>query len=218
MVAAAERAGVMMMTAQTLRFDPAIVLLKEQMAAIGRLKSASFTSHIETKAGLLAYTPQPVKLGALLEIGVHLLDLARFLTGEEMAEARCVLLPLAQAPETAATAQLKTVSGVVCTLDVARVDAVRVGTATVVGLKGTVRADWPRRCVTAFTGGDAPVEWTVEPRPTVLAVLQAFLEAIQTGTRPPVTGVDGCRAVELADVCYRSAELGGGWIPVPSPG
>jgi len=34
---------------------------------------------------------------------------------------------------------------------------------------------------------------------------------------PPITGVDGCRAVEAADACYRSAELGGVWVEVESP-
>jgi predicted dehydrogenase len=57
-------------------------------------------------------------------------------------------------------------------------------------------------------------KWTVEPHATVLATLQAFIHAIHTGTPPPITGMDGCRAVEAADACYRSAELGGVWVDV----
>jgi predicted dehydrogenase len=55
---------------------------------------------------------------------------------------------------------------------------------------------------------------TVEPRPTVLDTLQAFVHAIQTQTPPPITGLDGCRAVEAADACYRSATLGGTVVSV----
>jgi len=39
----------------------------------------------------------------------------------------------------------------------------------------------------------------------ILAALQAFVQAVRTGTAPPVTGLDGCLAVEAADACYRSA-------------
>lgn len=42
-----------------------------------------------------------------------------------------------------------------------------------------------------------------------LPVLRAFVHAIETKTPPPITGRDGCNAVEVADACYRSAEQGG---------
>lgn len=208
MVAAADRARVPLMTAQTLRFDPAILLLKEQLRTIGRLQSATLVSHIETKANMLPGTATPVPLGALLELGVHLLDLVRFLTGEEIAEVRCSIAP-AGGPETVATVRLRTTGGLACTLDIARVESQRVGTAEWIGSAGTVTADWPGRTVTRCLTGGASDRRTVEPRPTVLAALQAFVHAIRTGTPPPVTGLDGCRAVEAADACYRSASLGG---------
>jgi predicted dehydrogenase len=47
--------------------------------------------------------------------------------------------------------------------------------------------------------------WTLDVKPTVLATLQAFVHAIRTATVPPITGLDGCLAVEAADACYRSA-------------
>ena len=52
-------------------------------------------------------------------------------------------------------------------------------------------------------------EWHVENRPTVVTVLRLFLQAIERNTPMPVTGLDGQRAVEIADACYRSAEEGG---------
>ena len=42
-------------------------------------------------------------------------------------------------------------------------------------------------------------EWTA---------LRAFLDALTRGVPMPVTGVDGLRAVEIADACYESAESG----------
>jgi predicted dehydrogenase len=215
MVAAADKAGVLLMTAQTMRFDPTILLLKEQLVTIGPLQSATLISHIDTKANIPAGTATALPLGALLEIGIHLLDLVRFLSGEEVVEVQCRMSPLASlAPETRATAQLRTVDGLNCLLDIARVESQRVGRTEWVGGGGSVTADWVQRRVTRSADRGPVDEWTVEPRPTVLATLQAFVLAVETGMPPPVTGLDGCRAVELADACYRSAERGGTWIPV----
>lgn len=219
MVGAADQAGVLLMTAQTLRFDPAILLLKEQVRTIGPLQSAVLTSHIETKANVLPGSAAPVPLGALLELGVHLLDLVRFLTGEEIVEVRSMMAPMpSSAPEIEAKVELRTAGGVSCVLDIARVESRRVGTAEWVGTAGCVIADWPQRKVTRITASGRSDEWTVDPRPTVLATLEAFVRAIRTGMPPPVTGLDGCRAVEAADACYRSAAQGGTIVSLVSNG
>ncbi|WP_455388110.1 Gfo/Idh/MocA family protein [Petrachloros mirabilis] len=218
MVDAAAEAGVLLMTAQTMRFDPAILLLKKQLEYIGRLQSATLVSHIETKPNLLTDAAQPVALGALLELGVHLLDLVRFLTGDEIIKVRCTMTPPpSTAPETKVTVQLRTSRDVTCVLDIARVESERVGRAEWTGAVGTVTADWIHRTITRTMGQGTSEQWTVEPSPTVLATLKAFVRAIHTGTTPPITGVDGCRAVEAADACYRSAKLGGVWVDLASP-
>jgi predicted dehydrogenase len=51
-------------------------------------------------------------------------------------------------------------------------------------------------------------EWSVPDRPTVVAALEAFVNALRTGAAMPITGLDGLRAVELADACYASAAAG----------
>lgn len=215
MVDAANRAGIAMMTAQTLRFDPTIILMKQQVETIGLLQSARLVSHIETKPNVMVGALGPVHVGALLEIGVHLLDLVRFVTGQEVSEVQCTMTPLpSSAPETSIKAQLKTTGGIICTLDIARVDSNRVGTAQWIGEKGAALADWPQRLVVRTMGGRPAEKWTVEPRPTVLATLEAFIQAVRTKTQPPITGLDGCLAVEIADACYRSAAEGGSTIPL----
>ncbi len=215
MVAAADQASVLLMTAQTLRFDPTIVLLREQLKTIGQLRSATLISHIETKANVMSGATGLVPLGALLELGIHLLDLVRFLTREEILEVQCTMDPLpSHCPETSVKVRLRTAGNIVCTLDIARVETTRVGTVEWVGSAGKVMADWPRRKVTSTTSHGPSRELTVEPRPTVLDTLQAFVHAIRTQTPPPITGLDGCRAVEAADACYRSATLGGTVVSV----
>jgi predicted dehydrogenase len=213
MVTAAEEAGLLLMTAQTLRFDSTILLLKEHLAEIGRFRYATFTSRIETKAGAQGALPIPGQRGALLEFGVHLLDLVPFLTGEELADVRC---ELDQVPDTMAIVQAHTVSGLRCVMDLARVGVGRVARTEWMGTKGQIAADWFHQRVSGFIGDSAPFERAVQPQRTILATLRAFIRAIETNSPPPITGRDGCRAVEVADACYRSAELGGASVNVAS--
>jgi predicted dehydrogenase len=217
MVAAAEEAGLLLMTAQTLRFDSAILLLKEHLPKIGRLRYATFTSRIESKASGHLRSPTAGQRGALLEFGVHLLDLVPFLTGEEVVVVRCELdqLPCI-APDAMAIVQAQTTSGLRCIFDVARVEAGRVARTEWVGTHGQIAADWFYQRVSGVIGDSAPFEWAVQPQQTILATLRAFASAVVTGSPPPITGRDGCRAVEVADACYRSAELGGASVSVAS--
>ena len=217
MVTAAEEAGVLLMTAQTMRFDSTILLLKDHLPEIGRLRYATFTSRIETKANAQALFPIPGQRGALLEFGIHLLDLVPFLTGEEVVDVRCELDQLPTVgPETMAIVQAQTTSGIRCVMDIARVIAGRVARTEWVGIQGQIAADWFHHRVTGVIGDCAPQERAVQQQQTILATLRAFIHAIETKTQPPITGRDGCRAVEVADACYRSAEQGGATVSVSS--
>jgi predicted dehydrogenase len=215
MVMAAEEAGLLLMTAQTLRFDSTILLLKDHLPEIGRLRYATFTSRIETKPGTQVQSAISGQRGALLEFGVHLLDLLPFLTGEEVVAVRCELDQLPSvAPDTMAIVQAQTANGLRCVLDIARVVAGRVARTEWVGIQGQISADWFHQRLSAVIGDTAPLEWAVQPQQTILVTLRAFVHAIETNTPPPITGRDGCRAVEVADACYRSAELGGTTVNV----
>jgi predicted dehydrogenase len=215
MVAAAEKAGLLLMTAHTMRFDSSILLLKDHLPDIDRLRYATFTSRIETKAGAQARSPIPGQRGALLEFGVHLLDLVPFLTGEEIVSVRCELDQLPPlAPDTLAIVQAQTEGGIRCVMDIARVETGRVARTEWIGARGQVAADWRHHRVTCVIGDTAPREWAVQPQQTILATLRAFVHAVETNSPPPITGSDGCRAVEVADACYRSAERGGTSVDV----
>ncbi|MGH7184323.1 MAG: Gfo/Idh/MocA family protein [Nitrospiraceae bacterium] len=215
MVTAAEEAGLLLMTAQTMRFDTAILLLKDHLPKIGQLRYATFTSRIAMKTSTQVRSPVQGQRGVLLELGIHLLDLVHFLTGEQVVAVRCELdqLPTA-APDTMAIVQAKTQNGIRCTLDVARVIGGRVARTEWVGSQGQIAADWFHHRVTGVIGDTPPLEWVVQPQQTILATIRAFVYAIETKTPPPITGHDGCRAVEVADACYRSAELGGATVSV----
>lgn len=209
MVTIAREAAVPLMTAQTLRFDHAIQRMKALQPRIGQSERLHLISRIEKRTTASSHADGYGKRGALLEIGVHLLDLVRFMTDEEVKEVRCTMdVRPPVLPETAASIRLVTSGGTTCHLEIARVSTGRVGRADWWGTKGRLEVDWAGchvRCVDD-TGTHA---FDLAPSQTVLATLTAFLQAVREGTAMPITGVDGCCAVEIAEACYQSAQLGG---------
>jgi predicted dehydrogenase len=215
MMVLAREAEVPLMTAQTLRFDHTIQHMKTLRHRIGRLERLDLISRIELKPTAPDHADGYGKRGALLEIGVHMLDLVRFLTGEEVSEVRCTMDILPSAgPETSASVDLTTGGGTACRIDIARVAVGRVGRAVWSGSQGRLEADWGQRQLhcsdeTGTTDFDLP------PAQTVLATLTAFLQAVNDDTPMPITGEDGFRAVEIAEACYHSAQDAGAPVTLP---
>lgn len=208
MVRAAEFYGIPLMTAQTLRFDSAVLALKAELASVGPRQYLVLTNRVEPRA---EFTQDPADYGGrgvLLEIGIHLLDLVRFLTGEEVVEVRCDMDGSASdRPESRALVSLRTTGGLPCIVDVSRVTEGRISRAEWVGKDGQLIADWVRHRLSRISSRNALDEKTLEDRGTIVPTLQAFLEALEGGVPMPITGLDGQRAVEIADACYRSAAI-----------
>ncbi len=209
MVHAAESSGIPLMTAQTLRFDAAVLALKAQLATVGPRRYLVLTTRVAPRPEVWADPTGYAGRGVLLEIGIHLLDLVRFLTGEEVVEARCEMdRPSPRSPESRALVSLRTTGDLPCIVDVSCVTGGRVSRAEWVGGDGQMIADWARHRLCRTSTRNEVEEWSVEDRPTVVATLQAFLDALERGAPMPITGLDGQRAVEIADACYESAETG----------
>lgn len=211
MVALAHDAGLPFMTAQTLRFDRTIQHMKRFQSSLGRSLELDAVFQIEIRKTAPDHVAGYGKRGALLEIGVHMLDLARFLTGEEVQAVRCTMDHIPPiAPERMASVHLTMTGGTICRMEITRVVSERAGRAIWVGSQGRVEADWMRRRIcTETSSGETTADIDIPPSLTVLDTLSAFLQAVHDGTPMPITGEDGCRAVEIAEACYQSAQLGG---------
>lgn len=209
MVQAARDAGVMLMTAQTLRFDPAIAACQVHRHEVGLPRYLSLTLRMEPNSVPPAASAFGGR-GILLEIGIHLLDLVRFMTGNEVEEVRCLMdaVPPA-APEARLFAWLRTAGGCWALLDISRLSSGRVGRVEWVGTEGQLEADWQARRLRLVSASGPAREWQVESSPTIVETLRSFVGSVCGGTQPPVSGEDGKRAVEIAEACYESARRNG---------
>ena len=215
MVKMACEAAIPLMTAQTLRFDHTIQRMTELKSHIGRSERIHLISRIEKRTTASDHADGYGRRGAVLEIGVHMLDLVRFMTDEEVDEVRCTMDVCPDtSPETAASIRLVTSGGTICQIEIARVSTGRVSRADWWGSHGRLEVDW-QTCRVSCHDGTGIHEVKVLPSQTVMATVTAFLQAVRNGAPMPVTGEDGCRAVEIAEACYRSAQLGGAPVILP---
>ncbi len=206
---AAQGSRQVMMTAQTLRFDAAVNALRERQAQVGALQYLSLASRMEPH-GMSEEGRGFGGRGCLLETGIHLLDLVRLLTGEEIHRVSCEMDPVPpEAAERRILGRLTTVSGLICLLDVSRVTSGRVGRVELIGSEGQLSADWCGQRVVQVSALRGADNWTTATEPTVLRTLRAFVRCVRDGLPPPITIEDGKRAVEIAEACYASARQGG---------
>jgi len=213
MVRAAREAGITLMTAQTLRFTPVLARLRDRLPDVGTLEYLFLTMRAERPPHRWLGDPGPAGGGVLLEIGIHLLDLIRFLTGAEAVE---VVADLARRHtdrvEDLALARFRLSNGVSCFVEVSRVSGGRVCRVEAIGGAGQLIADVDRSLLTRIEGRAVTATEAVPDRPTVVPVLEAFAKSLSTGAAVPVSGEDGLRAVAMAEACYRAAREG---RPVP---
>ncbi|TAL10757.1 MAG: Gfo/Idh/MocA family oxidoreductase [Nitrospirae bacterium] len=213
MVDAARAAGVLLMTAQTLRFTPVLERLRSSLPLIAPLEYLSLTMRAERPPHTWLDDPAQAGGGVLLEIGIHLLDLIRYLTGEEAVEAAGEMDRRHTARvEDLAQVRFRLASGLPCYVEVSRVSGGRVCRAEAVGQAGQLLADVDRSLLTRIEGRAIAAAESVPDRPAVVMVLEAFARSLMTGAPVPVSGEDGLRAVAMAEACYRAAREG---RPVP---
>jgi len=205
-VEAARAHHVPLMTAQTLRLDPLIGQMKQSGGEVGAWKYLVLTQRLESRPLEKPRTHSLYK-GALLHIGVHLIDLVRYLTDQEIHKVRCELdQTSSQEPEGRALISVVTQMGLSCLLDISRVSPTRVTRAEIIGDRGQLIGDWTKRELSLLTPDHTPKIESLPPAQTIPLVISGFVRALQENTPMPITGTDGLRAVEIVDACYESAE------------
>jgi predicted dehydrogenase len=208
-VEAATKAKIPFMTAQTLRYEPAIRQLEDIASSLGQWQYLVCTMRFETRPTPPEKNTSWNNYGALLEFGIHLLDLVRVLTQDEVHSVSADIdRASSQDPEHRAYIKLITRRGLPCYLDISRVSQGRVTRAEIIGTEGQALADWTTGIVRKISRGTEISNYLCPPSATLVEVLRDFCQAIRTGSPMPITAEDGLRAVELADACYRSAQTG----------
>lgn len=203
-------AGRPLMVAHTLRYHPVVRALRERMDTVGPLRAIHAAMRQEPVPHSWKTDPGLAGGGCVLQIGVHLFDTIRYLTGEEVSRAWCQTRRVknARLEDVASAVLTLRGSGALCTVETSKVSGGRTGTLTVVGDAGQLVADFIRGTLTKVVGRESRPLAARGSTHTLVALLGDFAKAARGLKPPPVTGEDGLQAVRIAEACYRSAAQG----------
>ncbi len=198
------------MVAQTLRWNSVVRTLRAHIGEIGPLHAVSLSQRMEPSPHAWQRDRAVAGGGNILQTGIHLFDLLRYFTGDEVERVSCQMQRVLN-PELedafAAVMNLRQ-SGANALVEGSKATRSRSGRIELVGEEGQLVGDHVHGYASRIVGYEAV---DLAPPPPVFTVKEAlgdFVKAIRHGAEPPVTAEDGLRAVELAEACYRSAEKG----------
>ncbi|MEJ1156734.1 Gfo/Idh/MocA family protein [Prosthecomicrobium sp. N25] len=227
MVAAAARAGVPLLVHENFRWQTPMLAVADALTA-GAVGRPHF-GRISFRHGFDIYANQPYLATeprlALVDVGVHVLDLARFFLGDvTRLYARTQRLNPKVAGEDAATLVLDHAGGAVSTVEISFFsrldpDPFPQTLVRIEGDRGTVELGQDYRLSVTSAGRTAvrSVEPAVPPwgaRPwhaiqdSVVNIERHFLDCLRTGAEPRPSGADNLKTLELVFAAYDSAARG----------
>ena len=193
---AARRAGKLVMVGHTERFNPAI-------AALARAVDAPRFVEIHRLAG---FTARSTDVDVIADLMIHDLDLLLLFDGSDPVSVDAVGVAALTDKIDIANARIRFASGCVANVTASRISAEKLRRIRIFQSRTYLACDTGERKVERFhlvIGPDRkpsirhdllPVD---EGEPLALE-LEAFLNAVRTRTPPPVDGLAGRRALELA--------------------
>lgn len=214
------QAGVPLMIGFNRRFDPSFATLRRRIGdgEVGEVELVTILSRDPA--------PPPVSYiarsgGLFRDMMIHDLDMARFLLGEEpvivFAAASALVDPaIGQAGDVdTAVVTLKTASGKLCQISNSRRATYGYDQRIEVhGAKGLLKAGNMTATTVELADGrgftsDPALPFFLERYDAAYrAELATFIDAIGTGKPPQPTGIDGLKALQLADAADESARSG----------
>jgi len=207
MIEAARKHGVKLMVSHNFRYHPLVRRVKALIPSMGTPYLISMCKRQQRAPGWRE-NPEASGGGALMDLGVHLFDQARFLLEREALGVFCsTARVLGTSVEDSFAAVLEFPGCLVC-CDASMCSGSRMDLIEVATDGGQLLADRYGRLITVAQAGDRREERITEPDFTVGLVLKDFVRCISEDREPPVTGMDGLKSVEIAQACYESARAG----------
>jgi len=200
-IAAARRAGVMLMVGHVERFNPAVEAIKDA------IRNEEILSIAITRVG--PFPPRMSNVGVVIDLAVHDIDLIRWFTDSDIVEVQPQLSSAVAEREDIALLQFRTASGVLAHINTNWLTPFKARTVIVATRDKYVTGDLLTRQVTECFGFQPDGSYSMrhlsvghaEP---LRAELQAFVKAIRDGMAPPVTGEEGVASLEIATQCLAS--------------
>lgn len=209
-VEAVARSGTVLMVSQTLRFNSVVRTLEHHLDELGPIHTISINQRLEPSEREWSDNFAAAGGGVILHTGVHIFDLVRFFSGDEVRRVYCEtdrIMYEELEDSFVATLRLRK-SKIRCVVDAARYTEGRSGRIELVGERGQLVGDHVHGYGLLIRGRQ-PVPLDVPAAVnTVEESLKAFVQTLLHDEEPPISAVDGLLTLEIAEACYHSASSG----------
>ena len=200
-IAAARKAGVVLMVGHVERFNPAVEAIKEA------IRGEDILSIAITRVG--PFPPRMSNVGVVIDLAVHDIDLIRWFTDSDIVEVQPQVSSAVAEREDIALLQFRTASGVLAHINTNWLTPFKARNVIVATRGKYVQADLLTRQVTECFGFQPDGSYSMrhlsvghaEP---LRAELLAFTSAVRSGQPPAVTGEQGVASLAIAIQCLDS--------------
>ena len=199
MIAAAEKSGATIMVGHLERYNPAMVAVRPHVT-----NPLYFEIH-----RVSPFPNRSLDVDVVLDVMIHDLDSIQWLVGEDvkLSSVHAVGIPIISDKVDAANARIEFENGAVANITASRVGTAKIRKTRFYQTNSYVVLDYGTKfaSVTSLNPeADNPLlgisinRLEINDIEPLRAELSAFLESHSTGSRPPITGEDGKRALNLA--------------------
>lgn len=151
--------------------------------------------------------------GAVLDHTVHMVDIMRWLTGEEITEVSAIVDSYFQDLDLddAGILTYKFESGIIGSHDASwsrfpQFPTWGDATIEIIGTKKTIKADAFGEDFNVFSPSNSPLEYVVYGSDSDFELIRDFVDCVVKDREPSVTGYDGLKSLEVALAAYEANE------------
>jgi len=206
-VAMMKDAGVPLTVGQTLRYNPVVRKLREELPNQGQLYTAYANQRLEPSDIKWLENPQEAGAGITFHIAVHVFDALHYITGLKVVRVSAMCRTCkTKHLEDLALIHVEMENGVAGIVDVSKLSTSRSGRYEFICEKSQLHGDQVHGYVNCIS---ANVERQLEkfpPVPTVLGLLEDWQNFLSDTGPNPVSGEDGLYAIRVSEASLESSE------------
>ena len=181
------------------RFNPAAVVVKKE------IEGSEVCSIEITRVG--PFPPRIKDVGVILDLGTHDIDLMRYITASEFKSVYCLASRNSGAYEDAAILLGEMESGVLARITINWLTPFKVREINIATRERFIKASLIDQKVTEYSkyqdNAYLVKDLNVPYGEPLKLELEAFIDCLRNNTPPPVSGIEGLRALEVALHCLR---------------
>jgi predicted dehydrogenase len=201
-----QASGTPLFLAQTLRYNPALRLARAELERLGPVRALTASQRLPRADLAWQNSETTHPLGSILNTGVHLFDLVRWLLGAEFERIYCSSHRIENPFHEdlfKVQATLRDRDTLV-SLEVAKCTQSRTSNLEIVGERGQLWVDYHLDSVHLIEGKARSVLREARPEPTLPPLLRDFARCLAEFEPMPITVREGLRTLEVVEACYRS--------------